>query len=602
MAVYLFIAMSTNFNELNLDERLLKALTDLGYETPSEIQAQSIPLIKEGHDVIGLSSTGSGKTAAFSLPILEQLDMNESDPQALIVCPTRELSQQVTEAIADFSKYLKGVRTANLYGGASFPEQLHQLKKRPQIIVGTPGRLIDHLGRNTFITDSIKTIVLDEADRMLDLGFREEIQEIVDCLPEDKQSVFFSATINKGVRVLIDKSCPNAKTVQVEGQIKPADTITQVWMDVREKSKLEIVRRLILRDAPKQAVIFCNTKRSVEETSDALNQLGIAVDKLHGDMSQPMRERVLERFKKEQIRLLIATDVAGRGLDVAGVEAVYNMEMPQDSEDYVHRVGRTGRAGRTGNAYSLVSRRDFRRLKNIERYIGEKIDRSPIPAGNELLAGHEKHLVLELMTAMEIKIEPDAETGEVPETPTFPELLEFFDMNEVDPAEVSLAIFETWKKATAPKISFIPEDRPGSERSERKDRDYDRDDRGDRGDRRKRDRDRGDRGDRSEGRRDRGDRNGRRERGDRGEPHKTPQGFQSIFVGIGKIDGISPGNLSGMFYNEANLDHGAVGKIQLFNKHAIVDIADNAMDTVLDRNNNFTHRNRKISVRPDRGR
>jgi|GEM_PF-5818474 len=373
-------------------------------------------------------------------------------------------------------------------------------------------------------------------------------------------------------------------------------------MDVREKSKLEIIRRLILRDAPKQAVIFCNTKRSVEETADALNQLGVAVDKLHGDMSQPMRERVLERFKKEQIRLLVATDVAGRGLDVAGVEAVYNMELPQDSEDYVHRVGRTGRAGRKGNAYSMVSRRDFRRLQNIERYIGERIDRAAIPSSADLIAGHEKNLIIQLMSEMKITIEADEETGEQPETPTFSELLEFFDQNEVDPGEVTVAIFDAWKNASSPKITSIPEDNPRSERSDRPDRS----ERGDRGDRRDR-RDRRDSRDRSD-RGDRGDRRERprRDRGDRGDSRHadepTPAGFTSLFVGLGKTDGISPGNLSGMFYNEAELSQGAVGKIRLFGKHAIVDIADNAVEELTSGKHNFTHGKRKIPVRLDRGR
>ena len=248
----------------------------MGYETPSDIQSQAIPLILDGADMVGLSQTGSGKTAAFSLPLLQQLDMELRSPQVLVVCPTRELSQQVAKAIQDFSAHMKRVKVANLYGGAPYPEQIHQLRQNPQVVVGTPGRLQDHLRKGTFSTDEIKAVVLDEADRMLDMGFRDEIREMLEEMPEDRQNIFFSATINPEIRRLIDRFSEDIQTIQVSGKVKPATTIKQAWIDVRESSKLEILRRLILRDAPKQAVIFCNTKRKVEEAADALTELGVS--------------------------------------------------------------------------------------------------------------------------------------------------------------------------------------------------------------------------------------------------------------------------------------------------------------------------------------
>ena len=561
--------MTNPFSELGLSDELVSALVNMGYETPSEIQRQAIPLILDGGDVIGLSQTGSGKTAAFSLPILQTLDPKQRKPQALVVCPTRELSQQVAKAIQDFSRNLSRVKVANLYGGAPYPEQIHQLKQNPAIIVGTPGRLQDHLRKGTFDTSEIQTVVLDEADRMLDMGFRDEIRDLLEDMPEDRQNIFFSATINKEISKLIEKFSVDVETIQVSGKVKPATTIKQAYLDVRETSKLEILRRLILRDSPKQAVIFCNTKRKVEEAADALGVLGVSAERLHGDMGQPMRERVIKRFHQGSVRLLIATDVAGRGLDVAGIEAVYVLEMSHEPEDYVHRVGRTGRAGRSGTAYSLVSKKDFRYMKNVERYIGESIPKEEIPSHDDLMAAHEKNLVKKLVVEMGLvymdeeadpKLDEEgnpiaAEATKVPDFESFEAFVDAAAEDEVDPNEVIRGLIDTWKKDSKPALNAIPEDRPGdsdlkSSRSER-------------------------------GRRD-----------DDGE-------YETFYVGLGKDDDMTAGHLNGIFYNEIGVPDGAVGKIRLFGRHSLVGVAKEAVEVV--KNANLRINNRSVPVRPDRG-
>ena len=560
--------MTNPFSELGLKDELVSALVAMGYETPTDIQTKAIPLILDGGDIVGLSQTGSGKTAAFSLPLLQMLDPDVREPQVLVVCPTRELSQQVAKAIEDFAKNLNRVRVANLYGGAPYPEQIHQLKQNPAIIVGTPGRLQDHLRKRTFKIEKIQAVVLDEADRMLDMGFRDEIKELLEDMPEDRQNIFFSATINNQISKLIEKFSTNVETIQVSGKVKPATTIRQAYLDVRESSKLEILRRLILRDDPGQAVIFCNTKRKVEEAADALSVLGVSAEKLHGDMTQPMRERVLKRYHQGQVRLLVATDVAGRGLDVAGIEAVYILEMSHEPEDYVHRVGRTGRAGRSGTAYSLVSRKDFRYMKNVERFIGESIPQEKIPSHEDLLASHEKTLVGKLVKQMGLvysdeKTEPEKdEEGNVIESeevkvPNFESFEQFIDAaaeDEVDSMDVIKGLIDTWKQESKPALNAIPEDRGENDQQ-------------------------------SEGKRER-----------RGEDDAN---FDTLFVGVGKDDDVSAGQLTGMFYNECSLDQGAVGKIRLFQRHSLVGIAKGEVDKVLKANLKLG--GRQVPIRPDRG-
>ena len=368
------------FSSLGLTPILLEAVESLGFEKPSAIQALAIPVALEGHDVVGLSETGSGKTAAFGLPVLQQIDVNSRDTQALIVCPTRELAVQVCEQIhilgAGFGRDLL---VAPVYGGASMERQFKMLRRGAQIVVGTPGRLLDLWRRKALRLEHTKIAVLDEADRMLDMGFREDMEEILGAMRDDHQTLFFSATMNRQVEGLIRNFGNDPKVLQVEKKTLTVESVDQCGYEVRERSKVEVLSRLLDMDPPRLAIVFCNTKRSVDECTEALVARGYAADRLHGDITQHMRERVLNRFRNGTVELLVATDVAARGLDIDNVDAVFNYDLPQDPEDYVHRIGRTGRAGRSGKAISFVFGRDIYRIQSIERYIRQKIRRERIP-------------------------------------------------------------------------------------------------------------------------------------------------------------------------------------------------------------------------------
>ena len=324
------------FADLGLPDVLLSAVLDMGFESPSPIQAKTIPLALEGKDLIGLSQTGSGKTAAFALPTLAGIDAHLAEPQALIVCPTRELAVQVCEEVFRLGCKIKGLRALPVYGGAPIDRQLKGLRKGAHIGVGTPGRLLDHLKRRSFDPRNIKTVILDEADRMLDMGFQEEMEELLAALPQDRQTMFFSATMNRRVSRLIDNFGKKPETIEIERKSLTVDAIDQSCYEVRQRSKVEVLSRLLDIDPPRLALVFCNTKRLVDEVTEGLLARGYAADRLHGDMTQQMRERVLARFRESTIEVLIATDVAARGLDVDDIDLVVNYEIPHDPEDYVH--------------------------------------------------------------------------------------------------------------------------------------------------------------------------------------------------------------------------------------------------------------------------
>lgn len=372
------------FSELGLPDELLKAVESMGFESPSPIQAKTIPLALTGKDLIGLSQTGSGKTAAFALPTLARIDADLNEPQALIVCPTRELAVQVCEEVFNLGCKAKKIRAVPVYGGTPIDRQLKSFRKGVHVVVGTPGRLLDHLKRRSFNPKNIQTVILDEADRMLDMGFREEMEELLDALPRERQTMFFSATMNRQVSRLIDGFGKNPELVEIERKALTVSSIDQSCYEVRQRSKIEVLSRLIDIDPPRLALIFCNTKRLVDEVTESLLARGYTADRLHGDITQQMRERVLARFKDGVVELLVATDVAARGLDVENVELVVNYELPHDPEDYVHRIGRTGRAGRSGKAVSFVFGRDIYRLQTIEKFTRQSIRRERVPTQEQV--------------------------------------------------------------------------------------------------------------------------------------------------------------------------------------------------------------------------
>ncbi|MDA0345957.1 MAG: DEAD/DEAH box helicase [Verrucomicrobia bacterium] len=384
------------FSELGLEPELIKAIDKLGYESPSPIQALTIPLLLSGKDVVGLSETGSGKTAAFGLPALQMIDTSVKATQVLILCPTRELTVQVCEEIHKLGSHVKNLAAIPVYGGAPIDRQIRYLKQGSHIVVGTPGRLMDHMERGTLDLSQTRMIILDEADRMLDMGFRDDMEHILGQAPKERQTLFFSATMNKGVERLIEHFGNEPEQVRIHRKTLTVSTVEQFYFEVRNRSKIEVVSRLLDIDPPRLAIIFCNTKRMVDECCDALINRGYSADRIHGDITQIGRERVLKKFRGGQVEILVATDVAARGLDIDEVDAVFNYDLPQDPEDYVHRIGRTGRAGREGKAYSFVFGKDIYRLGSIERYTKHTIQRSKIPS-QEDIEGKKADVILELV-------------------------------------------------------------------------------------------------------------------------------------------------------------------------------------------------------------
>lgn len=373
-----------SFADLGVSPEILKAIADLGFEEASPIQAAAIPILLEGHDVVGQSQTGSGKTAAFAIPAIELCQATNKCVQILILCPTRELATQVAEEVHKLSAHKRGIHAVPIYGGASYERQFFELKKGVQIVIGTPGRLMDHMDRGTLDLSHVKMVILDEADRMLDMGFRDDIEKILQSTPDERQTVFFSATVSKQIRDLIERHSHEPKSVKIEQKELTVPTIDQWFYEVPQRMKSEALLRLVDFHGFKLGIIFCNTQRMVDELADSLIAQGFSADRLHGGIAQAQRTRVMNKFKKAEFEFLVATDVAARGIDVDELELVVNYDLPYDAEDYVHRIGRTGRAGRKGMAVTFVSGRDIYKLQFIERFTKTKIRRGTLPTANEV--------------------------------------------------------------------------------------------------------------------------------------------------------------------------------------------------------------------------
>ena len=372
------------FAELGVSPEILKAIQDLGFEEPSPIQASAIPVLIEGHDVVGQSQTGSGKTAAFAIPAIELCQASDRSVQVLILCPTRELATQVADEVHKLSAHKRGIHAVPIYGGASYERQFFELKKGVQIVIGTPGRLMDHMDRGTLDLSNVKMVILDEADRMLDMGFRDDMEKILRSTPAERQTVFFSATVSKQIRELIERHSDSPKSVKIEQRELTVPTVEQWYFEIPQRMKFEALLRLVDFHGFKLGIIFCNTQRMVDELADALIAQGFSADRLHGGIAQAQRTRVMNKFKKAEFEFLVATDVAARGIDVDELELVVNYDLPYDAEDYVHRIGRTGRAGRNGMAVTFVSGRDIYKLQFIERFTRMKIRRGTLPTAGEV--------------------------------------------------------------------------------------------------------------------------------------------------------------------------------------------------------------------------
>ena len=373
-----------SFKDLNLSNEVQHAIADMGFEEATPIQSQSIPPILEGNDLIGQAQTGTGKTCAFGIPAIEMIQPEIDTIQVLVLCPTRELAIQSSEELRNVLKYKDGIRILPVYGGQPIDRQILALKKRPQIIIGTPGRVMDHMRRRTIKLENLKMIVLDEADEMLNMGFREDIDTILEKVPEARQTILFSATMPKEILDITRKYQKDPIHIKVAHKQLTVPSIEQYYLEVKESAKLEVLSRLIDANDIKLSLVFCNTKKRVDELTSSLQSRGFSAEALHGDMRQEHRDKVMSQFRKGNFDILIATDVAARGIDVDDVEAVFNYDIPSDEEYYVHRIGRTGRAGRTGKAFTFISGREIYKLRDIQRYTKSTVSLIKPPSINDV--------------------------------------------------------------------------------------------------------------------------------------------------------------------------------------------------------------------------
>ena len=391
------------FSDLKLSEKTFRALETIGYTEATEIQEKAIPEIQKGSDLIGLSQTGTGKTAAFGIPTIENVDVKSKKTQVLILSPTRELAVQITDELRRFTKYTEGLKMLTVYGGQSIEKQIIPLRKGVQIVVGTPGRIMDHMRKKTLKLSNVKTVILDEADEMLNMGFREDIETILQEVPEDRQTLLFSATMNDKIMAITKKYLKNPKKIKIKSKELTVENINQIAFQTKNNMKDEITARVIDLYNPKKLIVFCNTKRKVDQLYDYLKLNKYNVDVIHGDIKQDQRDRTIKKFKNGDIQILLATDVAARGIDVANLDLVINYDIPQDNEYYVHRIGRTGRNKNVGKAITYVVGKEKSKLQEIERYAKTKIKFENIPTITEINKAKDIDLINKINEIVENK-------------------------------------------------------------------------------------------------------------------------------------------------------------------------------------------------------
>ena len=521
-----------SFIDLGLSEEILNALNDLGFTKPSPIQAECIPLLLEGNDVLGMAQTGSGKTAAFSIPFLMNIDVNLKAPQLLVLAPTRELAIQVADACAEYSKYVKGVKVLALYGGQRYDVQLRALKQGPQIVVGTPGRLLDHLNRKTLDLSNLKGLVLDEADEMLRMGFIDDVESIMATIPEEHQTALFSATMPAPIRRITKRFMHNPKEVQIKGTKQTAPDIDQSYWLVRGMRKNEAIVRFLEAEDFDAAIIFVRTKTATLEVAEVLEKHGYSCAALNGDMTQQLREQTLDRLRNGRLDILIATDVAARGLDVERISLVINYDITLDSESYVHRIGRTGRAGRAGRAILFVDSRERRLLKNIEQTIKKPIPEVALPS-KELL---EKRRLAKFTQ----QVQQQLESADLEQYQTLLEQIQVESGTDLETIATALL-----RLAQRDRPLILPPDPVFKPAREYRDRD------GRNGERRLR-------GDNRESPK-------RRERRDVGE-------MDMYRIEIGKENGVEVRHIVGAIANEADISSRYIGNIKLYETYSTVEL------------------------------
>ncbi|HXA00447.1 MAG TPA: DEAD/DEAH box helicase [Cytophagaceae bacterium] len=565
------------FDELSLSADIQSAITDMGFIEASPIQSQAIPHILEGKDVIGQAQTGTGKTAAFGIPAIEMIDTHEKHVQAVVMCPTRELAVQVANEIKKLAKYKKGLNVLPIYGGESIERQITGLKRGVQIVIGTPGRIIDHLDRKTLSFKQVKMVVLDEADEMLNMGFREDIEMILSRMPEERQTILFSATMAKPILALTKKYQKDPVHVKVTKTELTVSSIEQVFFNIKESAKLQVMGQLIDMHNLQLMLVFCNTKRKVDQVTEELQGMGYKAESIHGDLRQSQRNTVMSKFRNGSTNILVATDVAARGIDVENVDAVFNYDLPMDFEYYVHRIGRTGRAGKSGKAFSFTTgRNDSAKLRDIENYTKVKIKRAEVPTAVDMAEQKKIKLVEKLKKASELK-----------GLDKYEEMLEHFRGEGFTLHQLAALLLRMSLGMDEEKKKFVSAERP--ERDFNEDRGRDRRDRGDRGDR----------GDRDRGDRDRGDRPKRERVKDSKFKERSSGGngkMVRLFINVGKMDKVRAGDIVGALTGETGIEGDSIGVIDIYDKFSFVEVPKTVVDQVLDGMNDNSIKGRKVSI------
>jgi ATP-dependent RNA helicase DeaD len=598
--------ISTNgFEGLGLSETAMQAIEKAGYTIPSPIQAQAIPEILNGRDIIGQAQTGTGKTAAFGLPALEKIDVTDRSTQALILCPTRELALQVCNELKKLSYGKRGLSIAAVYGGESIMMQIKDLKRGVHIVVGTPGRVIDHLERKTLQLDGIKMFILDEADEMLNMGFREDIEHILTQAPEDRQTILFSATMSPPILNITKRFLTDPVHVKITKKEVTTDTIEQWYYDISSSNKLEAMTQLFDLNELKLSLVFTNTKKKADEIAEELRAYGYKAEAIHGDLKQSARNEVMTKFRNGQINMLVATDVAARGIDVNNVDGVFNYDLPQDLENYVHRIGRTGRAGKLGKSFTFFLPGERYRLKELERFTKSPLKRGDAPSKKQLVEFKKAKLV--------DKINALAETEALK---PFEALLEEYTAKGIDPKTLAAGLLQMVLKD----ISTVePERRPRKENpyTERNgDRFGDRRNGGERdhrsgdrfGDRRSSERSGRDRFESRAGSNERRERNGgferrgdsdrtdRAPRPDRSESRQPDAHMARVLINLGHRDYVKPRDIVGALAGETGIKGSDIGHIDIFDKHSYVDIPKSDIDRVLNGMKNNTIKGKSVSL------
>ncbi|HOA86847.1 MAG: DEAD/DEAH box helicase [Microbacteriaceae bacterium] len=569
------------FSDLGLSEPVLKALRDVGYETPSAIQAATIPTLLSGRDVVGLAQTGTGKTAAFALPVLSRLDVSQKTPQALVLAPTRELALQVCEAFESYSAHMRGVHVLPVYGGQGYGVQLSALRRGVHVVVGTPGRIMDHLDKGTLDLSELKYLVLDEADEMLKMGFAEDVETILADTPDDKQVALFSATMPAQIRRISSKYLNDPEEIVVKSKTTTSVNTTQRYLLVSYPQKVDALTRILEVENFEGMIIFVRTKNETETLAEKLRARGYSAAAINGDVAQVQRERTVNQLKSGKLDILVATDVAARGLDVDRISHVVNFDIPTDTESYVHRIGRTGRAGRSGSAISFVTPRERYLLKSIERATRQPLEQMQLPSVDEVnstrLARFDDAISQTLGDVARIDVYRDVIAHYVRE----------HDVPEVDVA-AALAVLS---QGDTP---LLLEPEPEPVRAPREDR-FSRD--------RDRDRDRDDGRDRFD--RDRGDRGGRHDRDDRDRGERRPRSgganMTTYRLAVGRRHRVEPRQIVGALANEGGLSRGDFGAIQIRPDFSLVELPADMPSDVLDRLADTRISGKLIEIRPDRG-